>query len=373
MTLFMYRVGIAIKKHHEDHVFHGLASASFSTKAKNVMALQYFSTLYKQFRQETDARSGLPSHEDVARRLQQLIGYSCPFFQATVSHDIIYALLGLLCVDEIPIQLYPDYESPLGLVFHRCTEYIIEHTRSLGFFPCYNWRLQDTPNWVPDWRYGVKSPGESKKYEEPSLAHIMVSVDGSQLEVDGVKLGAVAAVISHEITTDDSLAEVEGLRQFRELRQACLHRVQALQSDCSERDFSKRWRDLVPHSYDSCDESALEAMEGIRNDEDEDDPVYLSRKVHLRQRYEECLSDRHIGILDNGHLLLLFRDDEQCVEGDLACLLSGFGQGRFKQPCIIRPFGDSTYISMGHCQSLSLKPEALRDNPLNGKERFVLV
>ncbi|EEU41553.1 uncharacterized protein NECHADRAFT_87741 [Fusarium vanettenii 77-13-4] len=58
----------------------------------------------------------------------QLIGESTEL-KATVPHDYIYGLLGLLDCNPLPEALFPDYTKPFEDLYHRFTAFILAETR----------------------------------------------------------------------------------------------------------------------------------------------------------------------------------------------------------------------------------------------------
>lgn len=124
--------------------------------------------------------------------------------EATVPHDRIYGMLGLLTpkVQAIaPPQLRPDYGSKAEDVFHAYTRFVVEHTGDIRILL---WgqlgRLAGVPSWVPDYtsRENTTVVGESSL---PTT--FAVGRDGKTLHGLAIFLGECVAAFSAEV--DSSL------------------------------------------------------------------------------------------------------------------------------------------------------------------------
>lgn len=73
--------------------------------------------------------------------------------KATLQHDHIYGLLGLIRATELPYQLMPRYDDPFAQVCHEYAKYIVEHSNDLYILFREENRLQGVPSWVPDFRF----------------------------------------------------------------------------------------------------------------------------------------------------------------------------------------------------------------------------
>ena len=62
----------------------------------------------------------------------------------------MYALLGLLDMNDIPPKLRPNYHLPAWHVYRDYAAYIIKHTRDLTCLAIEKKTFMDGPSWVPD-------------------------------------------------------------------------------------------------------------------------------------------------------------------------------------------------------------------------------
>lgn len=76
-------------------------------------------------------------------------------FSATLDHDRLYAMLGLVSPGVLPDEGLIDYTIPVGHVYTKVAKYLIKNTRSLDIMSCVrdaSVRVKyDVPSWAPDW------------------------------------------------------------------------------------------------------------------------------------------------------------------------------------------------------------------------------
>ncbi|RYP05770.1 hypothetical protein DL764_003587 [Monosporascus ibericus] len=129
--------------------------------------------------------------------------------QATVPHDHIYGLIGLMRYSPLPDDLRPQYLEPFELVYHRLAVYLLSETNdydvlSLGRLGA----LDGVPSWVPDLRHGDQNVREH--YPQPRRPIISIE-EGAILAVPAVILGECVSV-TPALTLQDVSADP--LRSF---------------------------------------------------------------------------------------------------------------------------------------------------------------
>ncbi|KAI1461001.1 heterokaryon incompatibility protein-domain-containing protein [Annulohypoxylon moriforme] len=108
---------------------------------------------------------------------------------ATVPHDRIYGLLGLLRGWSIPQSMLPNYRQPYENVYFQYTKFILSRakdTRVLGLGPV--GALSGVPSWVPDIRNQVPIGVDNEPYS-PSCSCFNFSMETNVLTIPGIILG----------------------------------------------------------------------------------------------------------------------------------------------------------------------------------------
>ncbi|RSL74840.1 hypothetical protein CEP51_011418 [Fusarium floridanum] len=131
----------------------------------------------------------------------QLIGESTEL-KATVPHDHIYALLGLLDCNPLPETLFPDYTKPFEDLYHRFTAFILAQTRdprvlNLGGVG----GLEGVPSWTPDLRQTLNA---NINNSQRTGACISLSEDRKVLTMPAILLGRCVSVfgpVQPDLTT----------------------------------------------------------------------------------------------------------------------------------------------------------------------------
>jgi hypothetical protein len=88
----------------------------------------------------------------IGTRLDNVLGSTHGHFEATIPHDHVYGVLGLIFSGEIPTSLQPDYNIPYGQVFQEYARCIMENTGNLSILIREESGLHGVPSWVPDFR-----------------------------------------------------------------------------------------------------------------------------------------------------------------------------------------------------------------------------
>ncbi|XEV04826.1 hypothetical protein FSHL1_010113 [Fusarium sambucinum] len=125
--------------------------------------------------------------------------------EATVPHDRLYALLGLLACDPLPKALQPDYTKSFETLCYDFAVFILEQTKdvrvlNLGTVGCF----KDVPSWVPD----LRENWMAKANLAPSLASsFRISPNRRILTLPAILLG-VCVSASSPVTPDEESAIV---------------------------------------------------------------------------------------------------------------------------------------------------------------------
>lgn len=106
--------------------------------------------------------------------------------QATIPHDYIYGLIGLMRQARIPPHLTPNYGLPFEEVYYEFSKYLLSQTSdpavlSLGQLGL----LKGVPSWIPDFRHRNPRTGE---YRPQSVLDLTILSSGI-LAVSAVVLG----------------------------------------------------------------------------------------------------------------------------------------------------------------------------------------
>ena len=72
------------------------------------------------------------------------------FFNASISHDYLYAILGLCTAGDLPAALAPSYKTPFEEVCRNYTKFIIEANGNLSILTASRRCSASVPSWVPD-------------------------------------------------------------------------------------------------------------------------------------------------------------------------------------------------------------------------------
>ncbi len=123
--------------------------------------------------------------KSLANQLLSIIKNQGPKF-ATVPHDYIYGLLGMVNLAQLPTQLTPNYRPSYGQVYKDYTKFIIENTKDLRILMFWMNTVSGQPSWVNG--FFLKTPWHT----EPAVRHTgFFSSDGQSLVVEGVRYGKI--------------------------------------------------------------------------------------------------------------------------------------------------------------------------------------
>ena len=256
------------------------------------------------------------------------------------AHDRVYGLLGLaggVARGPLPQELMPDYDLPLGTVFHQYVCFIIRHTGSLSLLPCFTRDLPGTvPSWVPDLR------NLNTQFRNPT-GLVSLSDDNKEMTVEGSALGVVKAQVPPWDPETDPSADNGAWTPIVQDRKAAMEEIifrPATQyQGKSTRDI---WQDWIyyndkykgtPTMHDSRSFDAVaNALANLA------EPTELTR---IRREVLEGLKCSHL-LLDNDMTFQVLRD-VKVREGDVVYQIRGLDK-----PVILRSDRKGSYQLVGH-------------------------
>jgi hypothetical protein len=83
-----------------------------------------------------------------AYRLNRILGLTQGHYKATLSHDYIYELLGLVGTEALPSVLTPNYNRPYSQVCQEYTRFVFESTGNLSLLLRLSSKTSGVPSWV---------------------------------------------------------------------------------------------------------------------------------------------------------------------------------------------------------------------------------
>ncbi|WZH47748.1 heterokaryon incompatibility protein-domain-containing protein [Fusarium acuminatum] len=165
--------------------------------AENPVRFKAIELAYKKILDERlKIRPGEVEHDfdqqrQCAVELLQLLNEATEL-EATVAHDRLYALLGLLSCDPLPRALLPDYTKPFEVLCHELVMFILAQTQDIRVLNLGTLgNLTGVPSWTPDLRNSwmarvnlTTCPGKC----------FNVSEDGKTLTMPAIVLGRCVSV-----------------------------------------------------------------------------------------------------------------------------------------------------------------------------------
>ncbi|KAI1416522.1 heterokaryon incompatibility protein-domain-containing protein [Hypoxylon sp. FL1857] len=124
-----------------------------------------------------------PTLDSFATNLYSVLNLAHLNKHATDQHDMIYGVLGMTRLPELPRYLLPDYETRYEIVFWRYSRFLIERT---GDLRCLSWKremLPNVPTWVPDLKFVIPN-------FKVSRSTVFFSPDGRCMTVEGSQIGS---------------------------------------------------------------------------------------------------------------------------------------------------------------------------------------
>jgi hypothetical protein len=107
--------------------------------------------------------------------------------ESTLSHDKIYAPLGMCHDVKLPKTLLPNYSLPFSQVCYQYAKFLVAKTGELVRLATLENHLAGVPSWVPDLRQDVVDA------DDP-LTQANIPRDGQGLIVEGLEIGVISRV-----------------------------------------------------------------------------------------------------------------------------------------------------------------------------------
>jgi hypothetical protein len=98
------------------------------------------------------------------------------FLKATIDHDQLYGLLGIILEAEVEVNsaLIPNYKKTKQIFFEDLARYLIEATGTAVILQAWNGNSRESPSWVPTWKAAPQMPylplERTKKYTQVRLS-----------------------------------------------------------------------------------------------------------------------------------------------------------------------------------------------------------
>ncbi|KAG5752873.1 hypothetical protein H9Q70_004508 [Fusarium xylarioides] len=169
----------------------------YSFMAENPVRFKAIELVYKtilQARSEItpeEAKDAVSQEKQCALDMVKLLNETTEL-EATVAHDRLYALIGLLACDPLPTALQPDYTQSFEELCYKFTMFILEQThdiRVLNLGTVGN--LSSVPSWTPD----LRNSWTARSNLTPSPGKCFnVSKDGKTLSMPAIILGQCVSV-----------------------------------------------------------------------------------------------------------------------------------------------------------------------------------
>ncbi|RFN52394.1 hypothetical protein FIE12Z_3325 [Fusarium flagelliforme] len=167
----------------------------YSFMAENPVRFKAIEVIYKRIlRERSPGNQGeIGREKQCALDVFKLLSEATEL-EATVSHDRLYALIGLLACDPLPKAIKPDYAKPLENLCHDLTVFILQETndiRALNLGTVGN--FSSVPSWTPD----IRNSWTARANLGNALGgHFHLSPDGNTLTLPAIILGQCVSVSS---------------------------------------------------------------------------------------------------------------------------------------------------------------------------------
>ncbi|KAF4499446.1 het-6-heterokaryon incompatibility [Fusarium agapanthi] len=169
----------------------------YSFMAENPVRFKAIELVYKnilQARSETtpeQAKGSVSQEKQCALDIVKLLNETTEL-EATVAHDRLYALIGLLACDPLPSALQPDYAQSFEDLCYKFTMFILEQTQDIRVLNLGTiGNLPAVPSWTPD----LRNSWTARSNLTPSPGKCFnVSEDGRTISMPAIVLGQCVSV-----------------------------------------------------------------------------------------------------------------------------------------------------------------------------------
>ncbi|KAF5570168.1 het-6-heterokaryon incompatibility [Fusarium phyllophilum] len=169
----------------------------YSFMAENPVRFKAIELVYKnilQARSKTtpeEAKGALSQEKQCALDIVKLLNETTEL-EATVAHDRLYALIGLLACDPLPKALQPDYTQSFEELCYKFTMFILDQTQDIRVLNLGTvGNLSSVPSWTPD----LRNSWTARSNLTPSPGKCFnISQDGKVLNMPAIILGQCVCV-----------------------------------------------------------------------------------------------------------------------------------------------------------------------------------
>ena len=280
----------------------------------------------------------------LGNRMNKILSHSAGQFDATVPHDYIYGLLGLMRPGKLPHELKANYSKGYPLVYQAYARFIIENTGNLFIILRTRNRIEGgVPSWVPDFRCPAFVALRDEKHRQP----IVFSHDGNQMTLTGSELGTCTLVNIppsdfdiRNVYSKNAASFLDGLHQMDTFLQRA-SKVKEISKD----EVLDQWLEHVNASvvnqmaFEKLKELYLLALVRSRDADCGDAlyrlQIYLSWDVGVFSSL----------VTENGIIANLQRTDRVAELGDVLVVVEGTSE-----PLLLRRTTEvNKYLYVGHC------------------------
>ncbi|KAH8702755.1 heterokaryon incompatibility protein-domain-containing protein [Phaeosphaeriaceae sp. PMI808] len=262
---------------------------------------------------------GLVSEEqtrrECARKMLELLFYTSGL-EASVPHDYIYGLLGLIREPRLPYELIPQYNAAFEDVYHMCTKYILKQTMNPAILMLGRLgNMRGAPSWVPDFRHRNPSikghDGQTANFTitESSILTIRlgmlgICVSSSSIHTYDEFMAAPRRAIMHwDQTVFTESARIKGVSNI-------IIAEEWLSAHLSRNNTAH----LLPHS--------IEAYKDIIRDSDSSHEISPRNETLSEQtKLLSALFCSQLFVLENGSIGHIQSSSHAIQKGDLICLI----------------------------------------------------
>ena len=223
--------------------------------------------------------------KSLANQLLSIIGNQGPKL-ATVSHDYIYGLLGMVNLARLPTQLTPNYRLSYGQVCKDYTKFIIENTKDLRILMFFKNTLGGQPSWVNGFLL------DTPWHTEPAVRHTgFFSTGGQRLVVEGVRYGKILSFLSGS----EGIADEEMQQSY--------DTIFSTAADIRQQPLADIWKEWFGDFPDYVDRVPGDPANRTYSNDPSDD----TNESFALEFYRSC----EFALVDDGKVMLCHRREEQ--------------------------------------------------------------
>ncbi|KAI0882628.1 heterokaryon incompatibility protein-domain-containing protein [Annulohypoxylon maeteangense] len=292
---------------------------------------------------------------------------------ATVPHDRIYGLLGLLRGWSLPQSMLPDYKQPYENVYFQYTRFILskaKDTRVLGLGPI--GALNGVPSWVPDLRNQVPI-GVDNEPDNPSCSCFSFSIETNVLRMPGIILGRCISVFPAQ-PPRTATEPIYPLSKYLDCEKAILS-VSSSLTDIPRNQLLQQWlRSRVSRFFqndpwdwpDGFEQAFVNAYESMIQDKPFIRPEFMMRKwptieeeandLLYSAKWQYMILGQGSFVLEDGTTGFLWDDHANPEQGDILCVFPAL-----LSPILVRSDSNGQYRMVG-TTTLDKYPRGLDDD-----------